>query len=238
MYANGLMIFQRQLGEFTAPENDPDWVHKIQFIERRPVQIKGSMNPWELERVRALWEAEKATWQKILPLKAEYAKVETSMRALVVRYNNLIQEFEKLTGKKMGIQEISSYGSMALAILPGFGWAAAVIGLLGPLLGMTSGKKKKIESKMRELETVQAEIGRLQGRLLAIQQEIAQYMQVTEQVKGQQAAIMQADIQRTEQVRREKQVLDAQSLARHRAEVQAIRAQAPKRVLSYEGGQL
>jgi len=231
-------MYCNRLGEFVVDQNSPDWVRKLAYIERRPAAVRGAMNPWETERQRILWQAEEDTWRKIVPLQGDYARVEEAVRKKVAEFNTLIPEFEQLTKSKLGFGQISQYGSMALAIIPGFGWAAAAFGILGNLLGLGSGKKKRIEALVRRMEAVQIDIQKGQDRLLAIQREIAQYMTVTESVAQQQQALMQYDRQQTEEARVKRQQVEQFALQQHRADVAMVRQISPKRLLSDQGGQL
>lgn len=183
MYAN-------KLGEFVFNQNQPDWVNTIQFVERRPVAVKGAMNPWETERLRLLWVAEKEAWVKIQPIKVKYRKVEQSLRAHANEFNGILKEVERITGKSSGMSPITTYGPMALAVIPGFGWAAAAFTIIFQFMGLFSGKKKRVQQLIGEMEVLQATMEREKRALEQLQREAFALIQTTSNVKAEQQAVI------------------------------------------------
>jgi len=121
------MSYPNALGEFVVNRESDEWPKTIRYVERRPVHTYGSMNPWATERLRVLWTQEQAAWAKIVPLKAEYVKIEDRMKTDISIFNSHLAELERIAKKKTGLGPIGTYGGMALAVLPGFGWASAVL---------------------------------------------------------------------------------------------------------------
>lgn len=189
------MSYPNFIGEFVAPFDQDDWPKYVRWNERRPVVTRGMMNPWETERVRAIWEQEKATWPKIETLKKEYAAREHEMARDIGIFNSHLKELERITKKKVGLGPIGQYGGMALAVIPGFGWFSAAFSALNMGLEMLMGNKtkKRINELMRIMQEAQARLQRNQQRLAAIQEELRVLIGVTERAKAANVAKQQAD---------------------------------------------
>lgn len=227
------MSYCNFLGEFVAPFDSDDWAKHVKWNERRPVQTRGALNPWEVERVRIVWEQEKAAWVKIQVLKKEYADRERQMKTDVDIFNAHLNELERITKKKVGLGPIGTYGGMALAVIPGFGWFSAAFSALSMGIEMIGGnkKKKRINELMRIMEDAQQRLQRNQERLLAIQQELRMLMNVTERAKAGIEEKKQADLRQWEAV---KQIRSEQETVRHLLEDQEkakIRQTTPNRVV-------
>lgn len=227
------MSYCNFLGEFVAPFDSDDWAKHVKWNERRPVQTRGALNPWEVERVRIVWEQEKATWVKIQVLKKEYVERERQMKTDVDIFNAHLSELERITKKKVGLGPIGTYGGMALAVIPGFGWFSAAFSALSMGIEMIGGnkKKKRINELMRIMEDAQQRLQRNQERLLAIQQELRMLMNVTERAKAGIEEKKQADLRQWEAV---KQLRSEQETVRHLLEDQEkakIRQTTPNRVV-------
>lgn len=227
------MSYCNFLGEFVAPFDSDDWAKHVKWNERRPVQTRGAFNPWEVERVRIVWEQEKAAWVKIQVLKKEYVERERQMKTDVDIFNAHLSELERITKKKVGLGPIGTYGGMALAIIPGFGWFSAAFSALSMGIEMIGGnkKKKRINELMRIMEDAQQRLQRNQERLLAIQQELRMLMNVTERAKAGIEEKKQADLRQWEAV---KQLRSEQETVRHLLEDQEkakIRQTTPNRVV-------
>lgn len=190
------MSYPNFLGEFVAPLEKDDWVNYVKWNERKPVLIRGALNPWELERTRAVWQAEQDAWRKILPLQKEYGERERQMKHDIAVFNEHLAELERVTKKKVGLGPIGQYGSMALAVIPGFGWFSAAFSAINMGLEMLMGNKtkKRIAELMRIMEEAQQRLARNQARLVAIQGEVKILMDVTERAKQAGSAKMQADL--------------------------------------------
>jgi len=226
------MSYPNFMGEFVAPYEKDDWPKYVQWNERRPVLTRGLMNPWEVERVRAIWEQEKATWPKIETLKTEYGQREQQMRRDISVFNEHLAELERITKKKVGLGPIGQYGGMALAVIPGFGWFSAAFSALNMGLEMLMGnkKKKRINELMRIMQEAQERLQRNQQRLGAIQEELRVLIGVTERAKAANVAKQQADTamsryaqQLYDQKREQQNLAIDQELAR-------VRQAAPVRV--------
>jgi hypothetical protein len=190
------MSYQNFLGEFVAPTEKDNWVNFVKWNERKPVLIRGALNPWELERTRAVWEAEKAAWAKIQPLMKEYGERERQMKRDIAVFNEHLAELERVTKKKVGLGPIGQYGGMALAVLPGFGWFSAAFSILNMGFDMLMGNKtkKRIAELMRIMEEAQQRLQRNQARLIAIQGEVKVLMDVTERAQQAGSEKMQDDL--------------------------------------------
>jgi len=227
------MSYCNFLGEFVAPFDSDGWAKHVKWNERRPVQTRGALNPWEVERVRIVWEQEKAAWVKIQVLKKEYVERERQMKTDVDIFNAHLNELERITKKKVGLGPIGTYGGMALAVIPGFGWFSAAFSALSMGIEMIGGnkKKKRINELMRIMEDAQQRLQRNQERLLAIQQELRMLMNVTERAKAGIEEKKQADLRQWEAV---KQLRSEQETVRHLLEDQEkakIRQTTPNRVV-------
>lgn len=179
------MSYPHTLGEFVAPFDRDEWPTMVQWNERRPQATRGLLNPWEIERTRVIWEKEKGLWPKIEALKGEYGARERQMRQDISIYNAHLSELERITKKKTGLGPIGTYGGMALAIVPGFGWASAIFSVFSMGLEILGGnkKKKRVHQLMRIMEEAQTRLVANQQRLQAIQAEMKDLMEVSEQVK-------------------------------------------------------
>lgn len=226
------MSYPNALGEFIVQHESHDWPKTIRYIERRPIQTRGLLNPWEQERTRVLWVQEQAVWAKIIPLKSEYAAIEKRMEQDVSIFNSHLIELERVTKKKTGLGPIGSYGGMALAVLPGFGWAAAVFSAVSMLFEMIGGnkKKKRIRQLMQIMESAHARLTAGQQRLVTIQDELKALVDVTQHVKKQQALQAQHMIQVNKLAHAAKEELDKGAFIEADKFFASIRQISPKRV--------
>jgi hypothetical protein len=223
----------RLLGEFAVSDQD-NWPLTIRFNERKPLVIRGHLNPWETERLRAVWIREKDAWTKIQPLQKEYANIEKGMEKDVNIFNAHLAELERVTKKKTGLGPIGSYGGMALAVIPGFGWFSAVFSAVSMVFEMIGGnkKKKRVNELMRIMEEAQQRLAQGQKRLLQIQEELKVLLQTTEIAKQEVSTRMQYELEQTRLagVRKDQEkALQEQSLS---VAVSRIRQASPKRVYS------
>lgn len=215
-----------------APFDQDDWPKYVRWNERRPVKTRGLMNPWEVERVRAIWEQEKATWPKIERLKTEYGQREQQMRRDISVFNEHLAELERITKKKVGLGPIGQYGGMALAVIPGFGWFSAAFSAISMGMEMLMGnkKKKRINELMRIMQEAQERLQRNQQRLGSIQEELRVLIGVTERAKAANVAKQQAD---TAMTRYAQQLYDRQRAQQNLTidqELARVRQAAPVRV--------
>lgn len=189
MYAN-------RLGEFVAPTNQEDWPKFIQWNARPPVRLRGDINAWELERVRAVWERERAVWPALQRLRDEYGTREREMRNDADIFNAHLKELERITKKKVGMGPIGTYGGMALAVIPGFGWFSAAFSAFSMGLEMLMGnkKKKRIRQLQHIMEQAQQRLEANQRRLYAIGREMAELMGVTYQAQQEVEAKRRRDL--------------------------------------------
>lgn len=226
------MSYPNFMGEFVAPYEKDDWPKYVQWNERRPVLTRGLMNPWEVERVRAIWEQEKATWPKIEGLKTEYGQREQHMRRDISIFNEHLAELERITKKKVGLGPIGQYGGMALAVIPGFGWFSAAFSALSMGMEMLMGnkKKKRINELMRIMQEAQERLQRNQQRLGAIQEELRVLIGVTERAKAANVAKQQADTALTRYAQQLYNQKRAQQNLTIDQELARVRQAAPVRV--------
>lgn len=227
------MSYPNFIGEFVAPLEKDDWPNYVRWNERRPVLTRGALNPWEVERVRYLWEQEKAAWAKIVPLKNEYKDRENQIKRDISIFNDHLAEIERITKKKIGLGAGGKYFGMYLSILPGFGWFSAAFSIASMGLEMLMGnkKKKRIAELTRILEEAQARMVKNQQRLGAIQGELKLLMDVTIRAKSEIEAKKQAD---TQQTRYAQQLYDEQRNAQHLMidqELARVRQISPNRVV-------
>lgn len=226
------MSYPNFIGEFAAPYEKDDWPKYVRWNERKPVLTRGALNPWEVERTRAVWEQEKATWPKIEALKQEYYVREKQMHRDVSIFNEHLAELERVTKKKVGLGPIGSYGGMALAVIPGFGWFSAAFSAISMGMEMLMGnkKKKRVNELMRIMQEAQERLKRNQQRLGAIQEEMRVLIGVTDRAKAGVEAKRQAD---TEQYQYVRMIHDQSRAARTLSldqELARVRQAAPVRV--------
>lgn len=190
------MSYPNFLGEFVAQLTQDDWVNHVRWNERKPVQTRGALDPWKIERTRLVWQKEKETWPAIEKLKLEYATREKQMRYDIAVFNEHLAELERVTGKKVGLGPIGSYGGMALAVIPGFGWFSAAFTVISMGLEMLMGnkKKKRVNELMGIMQDAQERLKRNQQRLQVIQTEIKVLMGVTEQAQAANESARQAGL--------------------------------------------
>lgn len=223
------MAYRNALGEFIVDQSRGDWPNTIRWIERPPILVRGGMNPWEMERSRVLWLKEKEAWSKIIPLKDEYAKKEQEMKRLIDVFNAHLAELERVAGKKVGIGPIGSYGGMALAILPGFGWAAAAFSAVSMIFDMIGGnkKKKRMNELIQIMERTEAKIRVIKQRMIAIMNELQILMGVTERIQQEQRLATQRDIINQQALVLSKKKREKQAAMEHEQEVMNIRQRLP-----------
>lgn len=226
------MVYANNLGEFVAPFEKDDWVNHVRWNERRPIVLRGALNPWELERTRYVWEQEKVTWPKIDALKKEYHTREQEMQKDISIFNSHLSELERIMKKKVGMGPIGQYSGMALAIIPGFGWFSAAFSAISMGIEMIGGnkKKKRIHELMRIMEEAQKRLRFNQERLLAIQGEVRLLMGVTGEAQQRVESKTQQDLARV-QIAQQAYEADSQTkdLLKDQ-ELRRVRQSTPKRV--------
>lgn len=231
MYAN-------RLGEFVIAEAAENWVYTIRYNERPPIHVRGALNPWQTERQRIVWKAEQAAWVKIKAYQADYRRTEDKMKRDIERYNKALKELELLTGQSIGTGPIGTYAGMALAVIPGFGWAAAAFSMISQLVGMLSGTKRRIKGLIAELERLTAQLNISKRRLQTLAQNIIHESGAGERVQQAQAVMVQRDltVAQTEYAYKQQQLIQRQE--RYQAELNAARQVSPTRVVYREEGDL
>ena len=222
-------MYTLRLGEFIVPPVE-DWVPVIQYIARPPLAIRGVMNPWAQERQRVLWTAEEAAWKKIKPLQEEYRKLKRVESLHMKEVQHWMRDLERLSGKKSGVSQAATYGSMMYAIAGGpYAWAAAIAKFgVDMILGI--GKKKQAKRIMKRLE----ELGELlqvnMSALTRVVNEITPLLDTTRAVQAAQSEIVAHDI------RQSKVAHDAaQSTRQQQATEHSIRVQLDQRKQSRQG---
>jgi len=177
---------------------------------------------------------EKEAWSKIQPLQREYRAIEKKMEQDISIFNSHLKELERVTKKKTGLGPIGSYGGMALAVLPGFGWFSAAFSIISMGIEMIGGnkKKKRVNELMHIMEMAQARLQKNQQRLISIQEELKSLLQVTEIAKN---AIQQMKEYHEASSRialQEKQAIEERQAQSISLEKHRIRQLSPKRVYS------
>ena len=230
MYASPFPHYR--LGEFEIPSGQ-DWVKTLRYIPRPPLAIRGSLNPWQQERTRVLWQAEEAAWRAIQKLQADYRAVEAKMLSAIARFNQTVEEMESRIGRKSGISKLSTYGS-AVGFVPGFNIAGAILSFIGFIGGMFEAKKKKKQAQHYAalLTAIQHEIEGYQNKLVEIQKLVAYQTSVTDRVKSEQAELVTQDLERNRMKIASRQEQDARAGAYRRALYEQTRQAAPFRVVS------
>ena len=148
-------------------------------------------------------------------------------------FNSHLAELERVAKKKVGIGPIGSYGGMALAVLPGFGWFSAVFSAVSMLFEMIGGnkKKKRIKELMSIMEDAQKRLQVNQERLLTIQSEVKILMNVTEETQAQIEAKVQRDIEQQKAYQQLKDERLQTIMTARDQELARIRQATPKRVV-------
>lgn len=224
------MAYPNFLGEFIVASSD-DWPKTIKYTERRPYTGPG-FNPYESERQRRVWAQEQAAWSTIQSLQKEYRTIERQMEADISTFNSHLAELERVTKKKPGLGPIGSYGGMALAILPGFGWASAVFSAFSMLFEMIGGNKlkKRVGQLMRIMEEAQARLQKNQQRLIAIQEELKHFIGASERAKAENEAITRRDMANQKILEQAKASREQSAVEGRRAELSVIRQRNPFKV--------
>lgn len=193
------MSYPNFLGEFVAPIEKDDWVNYVKWNERKPVLIHGALNPWELERTRAVWQAEQAAWSKIVVLKKEYQTRERAIKTDIGIAESHITELKRITKSKAGSSAALDYATMAVTALVGIAYGGPYGAMIaGAKMGIDillgSKVKKRIKELIRIIEEANERIIKNKQRLINIQYEVRDLMGVTERSKQAGSAKMQADI--------------------------------------------
>lgn len=224
------MAYQNFLGEFVVSTND-DWPKTIKYVERRPYTGPG-FNPWETERQRRVWIQEQAAWTKIQTLQREYRSIEKQMATDISIFNSHLAELERVTKKKPGLGPIGSYGGMALAVLPGFGWASAVFSAVSMIFEMIGGNKlkKRVKQLMQIMEEAQARLQKNQQRLITIQEELKYLVGAAERAKAENEAIVARDMAKQNVLEREKASREQLAIDARKTELAVIRQRNPFKI--------
>jgi len=180
------MAYPNALEGFIIPKHTENWPLEIQYVPEPPRQIRGSLNPWELETKRLAFAREEQAWKDIKALQVTYRSIERDMKVWVNEFNGYLAELERVVGKKVGMGPIGSYTNMALAVIPGFGWVSAVFSAVSMLLEMLGGnkKKKRVNELVAWMEERRLKLAEAQGKLQAIQQEMVNLTQAAEGAKA------------------------------------------------------
>lgn len=208
-------MYPALLGRFVAPQpghwtKSPHWVENVQYQPEPPLAVRGAMNPWEQERQRVVFAAEELTWVKIQAQQKEYRRVLRLIDVAIDRYNQLIHELEELTGKKSGAADIANYAMLAYSLSGGpYGFVLSIAKMGFDFL-MSSKKKKKINKKIHEIESVQAELKRLSQVLDGIQKKVHDLILTGDKIRDTQAVQMSKDVEVSEQAWAKRQSLDKQ----------------------------
>jgi len=207
-------MYLSHLGKFNVPANDPDWVPKITYTPEPPIVVRGAMNPWQEERQRVLFMAEEAAWKTIQRLQGDYrglmAKIDAGMR----EFNAKIAEVEAITGKKSGINELTTYASLVYSLSGGpYAWAVSLGKLILELgLGFLKArkKKKKLEKIKQQMDVIRARLAALSQQVETLQKEIGRLIRSGDAVRSAQAVQMTTDMAQSESAYRERRALDRQ----------------------------
>jgi TolA-binding protein len=147
-------------------------------------------------------------------------------------FNEHLAELERVTKKKVGLGPIGSYGGMALAVIPGFGWFSAAFSAISMGMEMLMGnkKKKRVNELMRIMQEAQERLKRNQQRLGAIQEEMRVLIGVTDRAKAGVESKRQTDTERYQYARMiHEQSAAARTLSLDQ-ELARVRQAAPVRV--------
>lgn len=181
------------LGEIIVPTDTPDWVPRITYRADPPIVVRGSYDPYNAERKRAVWIAEEAAWKKIVPLQSQYASLKAQEAETMRLIQHWIKDIETLTGKKSGMADAANYATLLYSISGGpYAWVAA-IGKLGVDMILGIGKKKQMKSIMQKLEALGQKMASIQSQLEQVSNELKPLVAVGHALKAEQQAIMAAD---------------------------------------------
>ena len=204
------------LGRFygTPPgqwEADPEHaILDIKYQAETPVQVRGALNPWELERTRELFLAEEAAWKTIQKDQVRYRELLRLTQEGIVRFNGLVAQLESLTGKKSGLLSVNNIASFVASSSgnPYVMAAMAVKMVVEAILG--SQKKKKIDRIMQELQSLQAQILAWYAELTTIQERVSELVQTGDRIRTMQQARFETVVAQSESAYQTRQNLDAQ----------------------------
>lgn len=189
------MSYPNFLGEFVAPFEKDDWVNYVKWNERKPVLIRGALNQWELERTRAVWQAEQAAWAKIIVLKETYKKTEQAILKDYQLIQEHIRELERVTRTNIGDTKSGVKNTeMILSVVKMLPVIGKFFSAGMTLIGIGSGRRQQRAAELIAIiEEAQGHIRQNQYRLGVIQQEVKALLTVTEQAMQAGSAKMQAD---------------------------------------------
>jgi hypothetical protein len=211
MYPTVTRLRSLNLGKFSVPQTE-NWVPGVTYTPEPPLVIRGAMNPWAQERTREVYLAEEQAWKKIITLQAEYRALYAQSEILIARHNALIQQLEKLTGKKSGLlsaQNIGLYVLQNAIYAAGGPWGYAFMAVkLGVEFLLGNLKKKKIQKTIKELETLNATLTALYQKLEGIGQQVGGLVQTGDVLRSTQAARIQQDLTQSETLYQQRQSLD------------------------------
>lgn len=174
------------LGKFMVPEIE-QWVEAVSYRPEPPIVVRGSMNPWETERQREIYLAEESAWKTIQEKQIRYRSLRLQAEEQLVYFNRIVGEIEGLTGKKSGLLSTQNVASFA-ASSSGNPYLMAAMGVKMLVdLFMSSSKKKKIQSKMKDLEQIQARILALNVQMDTIAGEVGRLTMIGEAYREMQA---------------------------------------------------
>lgn len=206
-----------ELGLFKVPENQPHWVESIRYYPEPPIQVKGALNPWQLERTRLVYQAEEKAWIQIQKEMATYKALRLEAEAWIVRFNQKVAELEGLTGKKSGLFSVDNIASFVAASSgnPYIMAALAVKMVVDMILG--NKKKKKIQKLIEELQQLQGWILANHTKMEAIQGAVSRLVHTGEALRAEQKAVATVAVQNSEIAYIFRQAADKQKGAAYRA---------------------
>lgn len=207
-------MYPNHLGRFNIPANDPEWAGNMTYTPEPPIAVRGYMNPWEEERKREAWLAEEQAWKAIVPKQATFWQYSRQMKSLMNQYNALVAELENLTGQPVGLQKMTSFTQKIPFV---GGMVGGIMGMIDSILGMLTGglfgggakkKKKKAEELVRRIEAVQAQMSRVQDKLIAVVTEIETLVNTAQGIRASQPERAQAAIDQSVSAYQQRQQLD------------------------------
>lgn len=205
-------MYPSYLGKFLIPTTE-DWVPGITYQPEPPMAVKGGLNPWADERQRELWMAEEKAWAAIRTLQTQYNSLMKQIQRAMALFNEHLREFEKLTGKKSGISEITNYASMGYALVGGpYAWAAALVSFTVGFI-QSKAKARKIKKQVQLLEQAQALLLRLKAEIEAVQEKITVELGKGDAVRSVQQSRMAQDTAQSEVAYAKRESLDRQRAA-------------------------
>jgi hypothetical protein len=181
----------------------------VEYQPEPPIVVRGSMNPWNDERQRVVWQAEEKAWVTIQAKQSEYRRTYDRLQSTIAQMNSLVSELEGLTGKKMGMFTVQNLASM-LAMSSGNPYIIAAMFIKQFVFDAFAAKKKKkkIEGLVQRLESLQAQAKSIVDQLHVLEDTVTTLIATGDAIRNTQQTTITQDMAQSETAYQARQQLD------------------------------